>query len=308
LYYEDGINFTNLYSTINSTSIHSTFYVLPFDNSLNFKLIKNSYEPINFEIKTEDEVVNQIYDILYQKIKKFLTHNQLPLRSFLTGGIDSMLVYSFVKKITENVKIVNYYYFYLDEFCCKNMDYIKKEYWGYKQIHHWEDPCVLLSGTPGDEFMLRSPTTSNLYLMNYNTSIPKLIENSKHLHSAYFKKEDHLAIFDQQCKDKFTQMLVKDKKFLYPKICEILLEDFQHWHLGKTITFTPLRDLEVFKLLLQLPFDSAVSQILDSKISKRLIAMNDPNLLNYLTCSKNKDSLYKIYDLYKPTMSAVDLQ
>jgi hypothetical protein len=40
-----------------------------------------------------------------------------------------------------------------------------KKYWGYRQIHHWQMPCVLASGAPGDEFMLRSPTTANQYLL-----------------------------------------------------------------------------------------------------------------------------------------------
>jgi hypothetical protein len=146
--------------------------------------------------------------------------------------------------------------------------------------------------------MLRSPTTSNLYLLNQNTSIPKLIENSNYLHTKYFKKASHLKIFKGQEDDKITKILIKNKKFLYPKMCEIILEDFQHWHIGNTLTFTPLRDLEVFKLFLQLPVESAISQILDSKISKRLIAMNDPTLLNLLADNKNMTSLKKLSDLF----------
>jgi hypothetical protein len=308
LYYKNGENFTNLYYNKDTdTILHANFCVLPFNYKLNFEFKKIDYtSSIDFKIKTEDEVVEKIYQILYNKIEKFLLHNKLPLKSFLTGGVDSMLVYSFVKKITESVEIVDYYHFYLDQFYCKNSDYIKNNYWAYKQIHHWKTPCVLLSGTPGDEYMLRSPTTSNMYLMNYNSSIPKLIANSNHLHSAYFKKSVHLKIFEDQEADKMTNILVKHKKFLYPKLCEILIEDFQHWHIGNTLTFTPLRDLEIFKLFLQLPFESAVSQILESSISKKLIAMNDTNLLCYLSNSKNKESLSNVWELYKSNITAAD--
>lgn len=309
IYYENEKGFTNLYFNKEVDKIlHANFYMLPFDYKLNFDFKKIEYGLANLDIKTEDEIVEKIYEILYLKIENFLKHNKLPIRAFLTGGIDSMLVYSFVKKITDNVEIIDYYHFQLDEFSCINYDYIKKKYWAYNQIHHWSEPCILLSGAPGDEFMLRSPTTSNLYLLNHNTSIPKIIENSNYLHTEYFKKAAHLKIFEEQENDKFTNVLVKHKKFLYPKLCEIVLEDFQHWHIGNTLTFTPLRDLEIFKLFLQLPFESAVSQIVDSTISKKLIAMNDPKLINFLSTTKNKNSLTNIWNLYRSSISATDSQ
>ena len=297
IYYGNG--FTNLYfDKTTDTVLHATSYLLPFTDEFKFEFDKVDYGTVNLEIKTEDEVVEKIYRILYDKIEKFLKNNKLPLRAFLTGGIDSMLVYSFVKKITKDIEIVDYYHYDLDEFSCKNKDYIKNNYWAYNQIHHWKEPCILLSGTPGDEFMLRAPTTSNMYLLNQGTSIPKLIENSNYLLTEYFKKDANLKLFAEQEKDKLTSILVKHKKFLYPKMCDIVLEDFQHWHIGNTLTFTPLRDLEIFKLFLQLPFDSAVSQILDSTISKRLIAMNDPNLIGFLSSSKNKESLSNMWKFY----------
>jgi hypothetical protein len=66
-----------------------------------------------------------------------------------------------------------------------------------------------------------------------------------------------------------------------------VLNDCQHWHLGNTLTFTPLRDLALFKLLLRLPFADAVAQIMHSEISLALIERNDPELLKYISPIKN---------------------
>ena len=249
--------------------------------------------PIDSEL-SEDQVVFKIYDILHSNISNFLKHNTLPVKAFLTGGVDSMLIYSFVKNIIKP-ELIDCQYLQFDEFWCSNSFYIRKHHWAYQQIHHWRESCVLLSGTPGDEFMLRSPTTSNLYLMNHNSSILQSLGDEHHLHSHYFMKYGDL--YDSQMHDPMMKKLVKDKRYLYPKLCDMILNDFQHWHLGNTITFTPLRNMEIFKLMLQLPYESAVSQIIDSTISKRLIAMNDPKLLDHLSNDKNDESFNKIWQL-----------
>ena len=72
-----------------------------------------------------------------------------------------------------------------------------------------------------------------------------------------------------------------------------MVNDFQHWHLGNTLTFTPLRDIEIFKTLLRLDTDTAIKQIVNSEISFELIARNNPDLLNYLSPKKNVGNVYE---------------
>jgi hypothetical protein len=239
---------------------------------------------------SENQVIDQINKILDVKTTNFLSHNQLPIRAYLSGGVDSLLVYSYLKKFNNSHELINYSHIDYDEFWLKNSGTLG-EFWGYSQIHHWKDPCILTSGAPGDEFMLRSPTTSDLYLKSNNTHMSDLLEMPEwqnSLHYSYFKKSTHQNIFQNQKID-----LSKNRKEHMWELCNIVVNDWQHWHLGNTLTWTPLRDLEIFKLLLRLPLDSAIEQILDSKISRRLIEANQPGLSLAISDQKNSGNVYK---------------
>lgn len=240
-----------------------------------------------------DHVLSAITDIVDQKTKLFLKHNRLPIRVFLTGGVDSMLVYSFLKKHTNEIELVKGLHFDYDYFWLKNSSEIKK-FWAYNQIHHWTEPCVLASGTPGDEFMLRSPVTADLWLKNQNVRIIDLLQDpawKNSMQSAYFQKDKNYKIFQEQ---------IVNSNNLSWDLCNMLVNDWQHWHLGNTLTWTPLRDLEVFKLILRLPLDTVIGQVMNSRVSTELIEHNVPGLSKYVVDSKNSvNSLAKLVNLYQ---------
>ena len=217
--------------------------------------------------------VDQIDELLINKIQRFLSYNQKPLRVFLSGGVDTLLLYSYVHRLGADYELIWNLHTDLDEFYLANSADIKK-HWGYRQIHHWQQPCVLVSGAPGDEFMLRSPTTANQYLLRNGTSIPQLLTtNTDCLHHAYFSKR--LDLFEGQCSATASEL------------CNIVVNDWQHWHLGHTLTWTPFRDLELFKLFLALPYDQALGQIMNSAVSRELIERNVPGLTQVLSDQKN---------------------
>jgi hypothetical protein len=223
--------------------------------------------------------VDQIDQWLTDKIKQFSSHNQLPLRVFLSGGVDTLLLYSYIRRLDIPHEMTWNLHTDLDHFYLANSEDIKK-HWGYGQIHHWQQPCVLASGAPGDEFMLRSPTTANQYLLKNGTSIPQLLmTNPECLHHAYFTK--HLALFEGQ------------QSATAPELCNTVVNDWQHWHLGNTLTWTPFRDLELFKLFLALPYEQAVAQIMNSAISCELIERNVPGLTRALSDQKNTGNAMK---------------
>jgi hypothetical protein len=237
-----------------------------------------------------EDAITAITEIIDNKTQQFLSHNTLPIRVFLSGGVDSMLVYSFLKKHTSNFEMVKCSHVDYDYFWMKNSGDISKN-WGYKQIHHWTTPCVLTSGTPGDEYMLRSPTTANQWLRLHGIQVVDLLEQAEWhdcLHSAYFRKKDNYEIFKQPATATPWDL------------CNIIVNDWQHWHLGNTLTWTPLRDLEIFKLLLRLPMDAAVEQVMNSKLSIQLIEQNCPGLSAGLSTQKNSgnvlSNLTRIYE------------
>jgi hypothetical protein len=236
-----------------------------------FDLIGNTELPAS--------TIDQIDELLINKIQRFLSHNQLPLRLFLSGGVDTLLLYSYVHRLGAEYELVWNLHTDLDEFYLANSGDIKK-YWGYRQIHHWQTPCVLASGTPGDEFMLRSPTTANQYLLARGTSIPEqLTRHHNCLHRDYFSQ--------------YTELFNSQTSASDIELCNTVVNDWQHWHLGNTVTWTPLRDLELFKLFLSLPYEQALGQIMNSAVSCELIERNVPGLTQLLSDQKNTGNLMR---------------
>lgn len=243
------------------------------------------------------DMLKQLDQLLIDKTLKFASHNQLPMKSYLSGGADSLLVYSYLKRCNIDFELVCGEHIDYDEFWMKNSGTLKK-YWGYTQIHHWKQPCMLSSGTPGDEYMLRSPTTSNLWLLWNGTSIIELLDQyqwKNSYHYSYFAQPKHVKLFESQTIDSSLS-----KKQVIWKLCNILVNDWQHWHLGQTLTWTPLRDLDIIKLFFRLPLDIQKSQIMNSEISRQLIENNTPGMTNILSDQKNVGNLLKnLVNFYK---------
>jgi len=240
---------------------------------------------INLDSITLDEAVDQIDSMLSQRVQGFLQHNTLPIKAFLSGGVDSLLVYSYLQRFTDRYELIKCQHVDYDRFWLMNSGTIKNRFWGYSQIHHWTEPCILTSGAPGDEYMLRSPTTSDLLLKFNNIRMVDLLNLPGWqgcLHQEYFLMSKNYKIFEQQQLNPDW-----DKEMMLWNLCNIVANDWQHWHLGNTLTWTPLRDLEIFKILLRLPLDIQLTQIMNSDISRALIERNSPGLSRLISDQKN---------------------
>jgi hypothetical protein len=240
---------------------------------------------INLDSITLDEAVDQIDSILAQRVQGFLQHNTLPIKAFLSGGVDSLLVYSYLQRFTDRYEMVKCQHVDYDRFWLMNSGTLKERFWGYSQIHHWTEPCILTSGAPGDEYMLRSPTTSDLLLKFNNIRMVDLLNLPSWqgcLHQEYFRMLKNYKIFEKQQLNPDW-----DKEMMLWNLCNTIANDWQHWHLGNTLTWTPLRDLEIFKILLRLPLDIQLTQIMNSDISRALIDRNSPGLSRLISDQKN---------------------
>jgi hypothetical protein len=277
--YYDATEITNLRPLINTVWSDRTVVVAQDLAVTQHKF--NAVGSFDLDEIGHADAVDAIDRILLSRTEKFLSHNTLPVKAFVSGGVDSLLVYSYLHKLGADVELVNYLHTDLDWFYTHNHHDLK-QFWGYTLILHWRDPCVLTSGAPGDEFMLRSPVTANWYLHHHGTSLPELVkQNPRCLHAEYFGLPKHQKLFDQP-------QPVFDKTWqLNWHLCKTVLNDWQHWHLGNTLTWTPLRDLDIFKLFLRLPLSSAQNQILNSSISIELIERNAPGLSLVISDQKN---------------------
>jgi hypothetical protein len=238
-----------------------------------------------------EEVVNRVDNILKKKIYNFLKiareHEVIP-KVFCSGGVDSTLVMSYVNSSTTSYEMVLENTVEWDYFWCKNSGTIKKNFWAYNQIHHWKEYSLLTSGTPGDEFMLRSPSTGHLWLMYNGIDIFDLLKGKDYLHTKYFFK--HIDLFERQKENGGDVMRLSRENFL-KHLVNNLINDCQHWHLGNTLTYTPLRDIEILKLFLRLNVQDGIKQFMNSDISRELIRKNYPNGLNLMSTDKNSGNI-----------------
>jgi len=248
---------------------------------------ETKYDAIG-DVNDTETSVEEIDLLLTNKIQKFGQQVKSPIKMFLSGGVDTLLIYSYLKRLEIPHEIIWQLHCDLDWFYLTNHHDIQA-HWGYTQIHHWNQPSILASGAPGDEFTLRSPNTANLYLMYQGTNILQMLQDDpKCFHQEYFKK--YANLFAKQIID---YQVISNKLDLIKVLCNNVLNDWQHWHLGNTLTWTPLRDLDLFKLFLNLPKNLAHGQIMNSSVSCQLIEQNVPGLTKVLSDQKNHENYMK---------------
>jgi len=285
LYFEDGV-VTNLVPRDKTAWTDSLLTVKD-----DWTIIEDKFDVIGELDDTPvslDEIVKFIDDCLSEKTQNLIRFNDSVINAFLSGGVDTTLVYSYLQKYTKDFIQVKCNHVDYDRFWLQNSADIQERYWGYTQIHHWATPCVLTSGAPGDEFMLRSPTYADQYLKYYGIEIVDLLKERTWLHTAYFSKPKHLELFAQQTVDK-----TMTKKELQWSLCNNAVNDWQHWHIGNTLTWTPLRDLDIYKMFLRLEPADAIGQVMDSSISMGLIEQNCPGLSSTISDQKNTGNYLK---------------
>ena len=252
----------------------------------NLELLHTKYDvigEINTELLTLAQVADQVDALIDLKIKNFVALQTKPIKVFLSGGIDSTFVFSYIQKHTDNYELVlsshiDYDYFYL-----KNHGYLK-QFWGYSQIHHWKEDTILSSGAPGDEFSCRNPKTVDILLKCHGTSFNEVMNDIKFIDNSlnykFFKKNYLEKIVNTLAPTNLSDAI--------RECCNYNLNDWQHWHLGRTLTYTPLRDIDMFKLYARLDVDALKEQLMNSVIQIKLIGKNNPNLLDMLSPSKNE--------------------
>ena len=260
----------------------NNFCELDYDFNITIKKF-NTYNIIDEELSYEQSI-EKIYNIIANEFDIFLTKNKSPIKIFLSGGIDTLTLYSFLKKFTKNFELVDYEYKKWTHFYKHNWHEHIKKYWAYNQIHTWgEEPTTLITGACGDEYMLRGPATIKYLIDYYDIDFISLLKKNKDCyHYDYFMKEKNIDIFKQEKK------VFAHKKDMIFYILNILINDHQHWHLDNTICFTPFKNIELPNIVMNLEKDILIEQMLDAKINKDLILKNNPDDLQLLSKYKNK--------------------
>ena len=283
-YNEDNISNLIEYKTIYSSGQDLTV--------CNAKVLANTESTTFTKLDLNDtELLDYLYDYIDDKVKNF--NPGLPIKVFPTGGVDVALIISFILKHKKDYELLNVEYKTMDYFTCHNRASIGNN-WAYRDIHYWTTPSILLSGTHGDEMMLRYPQHAYMLAkLNGENIIETLKANPDLYHSHYYSRSklnyfyeeaDALNLNEDQTKD----FILGRNSF-----------DYQHWHMGETLTWTPLNDLTIANIMLNFSYSILRDQFLDAGISKKLISRNNPEHLKLVSKLKNVDHFGHLYKLFE---------
>lgn len=244
-----------------------------------------------------DQASDLICGNLVQKAQHLLDdYASLDKKLFLTGGIDTLVLYSLMRYLGVKVHLVDYEYIKYDRFLDLNLDDIRTQHWGYSQIHHWDQPVILISGACGDEFLFRGPATIALWAAWHGIDLSGTISKANGYHVGYFKKAKNKKIFDDQWQQQeIIHAQFPTEQDLVRQILDINANDHQHWHLGNTLTWTPFLDLELTKTVLNLDHESLMRQIIDAELNRLIVRKLYQPALVLLSDHKNYHGRAKLH-------------
>jgi len=245
----------------------------------------NNITPNDLTSRTFDAAVDQIDEILTAKFA-WLKDTAKNVKIFYTGGIDTLLCVSYLRRLGIQHELVTAEHYDYDKFAC-NFDQAIKTNWAYRQMHHWREPTYFVTGACGDEFFLRGPATANLMLMHLGINMERLLQ-PEHYHYHYFRETEKLDIYNAQRVNPEIQKILPNKKEVQDYIMGMCINDHQHWHLGNTVTFTPFKDIRILATVLEMEKNDIAECIADAKLQRTLIARNNPALLSCLDQYKNQ--------------------
>jgi hypothetical protein len=228
-----------------------------------------------------------------------LTQVPQDIKLFCSGGLDTLLLYGMLAG-SHDFELIQDDHYEPDTFTEQNREALK-QFWAYKQIHHWTHPTWLATGSHGDEYFLRGPTVIGMLTAWHDINFSKLLaDNPTAYHYHHFNKYPDLwkNAWDNrnQIQDQYPTV-----ELLHRQILNILVNDYQHWHLGNTLTWTPYKDINITKILLQCDINELIPQFLDGRLSKDLIIDYNPNIIDYLSKYKNhnmRENLPKLHEYH----------
>ena len=237
-----------------------------------------------------DECVDIIYNLLeprFQKLKEHVEEYNITPKIFLSGGVDTLLSYAGARNKNIKYELIDYEHLEYDYFIDQNKNALKKVR-ALEQIHHWKNPSILLTGSFGDEHLLRGPDSSALLCAINDVDLLDYMKKTDYYHKYFY--EDSAYTVSKFYKDKKAlQRIFEDKTKLRRHMLSFIVNDHQKHHFGNTFSWSSTRDLKITETIARLNWDDLLLQISDATINKKLIERFWPDGLKYISKYKNID-------------------
>jgi len=248
---------------------------------------------------------DQIIDLLDEKINNYVSNFNfsMPLKVYPTGGLDSIMLIAYVLKNKIPYELVVGEHAEMDHFACYHRTTLPKKFWAYTTIQHWKEPSILLTGAHGDETLLRDALQAYAMLKYHGEDLVEVCQNNTSLYqSLHYLKDECLKTYEE------NSTLSFDNEYdLKTWILNVFRKDYQHWHLGNTLFFAPLDNLDLLNISLNLSWETSRKQLLEGYVSRELIKRHRPKLLSLVSPQKNINYYQNLAPLFEGKITLKDL-
>jgi hypothetical protein len=238
------------------------------------------------------------------RIREILDHAVLEctgraVKLFCSGGLDTFLLYSLLHRHGCDVELLKANHWDDNSFVERNKDTLSS-HWSYsdQQLHHWNRPTWLATGGCGDEYFLRGPAVIAMFTAWHGIDFWTLLnQHPDQYHYRHFAKYQDLWQQTWQQRHKLQQQF-PTRQDLNRQIMNVLCNDHQHWHLGETTTWTPFKNIELVRILLQCDAQDLVPQFLHGQFTRDIIADYCAPVLEFVSTYKNHNSNEKLTEFW----------
>lgn len=284
IYYDDSRSYCIYYDENQVTNLPSSdLHAVWFDNEIvcenkKWKHVYDSKKTIQFDAQrprlTQSQIVDFVCEYLVNTAKNLTT--DLPIYLAYSQGVDTTTIksaFDYVgipyKKVVANTK--------------QNINELG---WGYNVLYITDESHMQLSGYCGDEVFLRNPLYCQWLLDPFDVNLDE--EYKKYDYS--YMKGFYLHRYQNKIKNRNVHFRTTEQA--YNHTANVLVNDYQMWHLNNTLTFTPYRNKELIETLLYADPDAILKQVIHGDLSKEVIRRLCPANLENILEHKNDYSCH----------------
>ena len=242
-----------------------------------------------------NEAVEKINNILNNSISTFCKKNNRPIKINLTGGFDSLLIYSVLKKKNIDFEILDFEYKEWDYFYMNNTSNILKTQPLFSRASMWKNESnVIATGYHGDQIFIREVWLLILFCRLNDIQYNDIKNNFKtsYMYENFIKNEQSNIPLIKDC------YAIDKKKIIGKMFSFVRAADFM-WHIDKTYYWSPLKDLEIMKIILNLNTNDVIDNAFNCTIQRKLLEINYPEVLDLVSEKKNWVNYSKTFEYIK---------
>jgi len=268
----DGDTVSNIQVT--DTMIHNPHTVSHRNNELQitFREPPSNLLPSVDRVILRHDLEEQMCDNLVRQAET-LAEQSIPIIAPNSNGVDCALVratldYCGITYKSDKISDTTLTKKHLSKHHC---------FWGYGQMLDEGQPHIQATGYFGDAYISRDPVYVSLYLKKWNINLTEEFDKAG---QSYMRNT-----FDRQHRDNLA-------KLDYPvdpdaSLIDMLINDFQVWHIDECLTWTPFVDIEFMRLCLSMDPDTVIDQCVNAGLSKSLIKRLSPARLEEVQQNHN---------------------